>query len=101
MTAQDPTTVSISASSLTEEQAAKVLGLTANCLRGWREDSRRLGELIGPVWEEHGRGSRKRIRYDVEELKAYKASVRVPLKRRRPVGRPRNIEPATAAAGTL
>lgn len=79
-----------------EAEAAEYLGFDQDTLRVWRSKSRRAKRLIGPRWTEiGGTGTRKRIRYRLEDLQEYTAAGAAAFKVSKPRGRPRKAHGAT------
>lgn len=75
---------------LTEQEAAELIGVTADTLKVWRSKSRRAGKLIGPRWVElAGEGVARIIRYRMEDLDAWVSAGVVRLEPRKRRGRPR------------
>ncbi len=79
----------------TDPQAAAWLGFDPATLRVWRSKSRRAGHLIGPRWVEiGGTGTRRRIRYRLEDLRAFTDAGAVALEPPKKRGRPRKAAEA-------
>ena len=76
---------------LTEEQAAYYLDFEKATLRVWRAKSKKQGRLIGPAWRNVASavGQRPRIRYHLQDLKAFLDQGVIQLKPEKRRGRPR------------
>lgn len=75
---------------LTEQEAARLIGVKPATLKVWRSKSRRAGRLIGPRWvEPAGEGATRIIRYRIADLEAWAAAGAVRLEPRKRPGRPR------------
>jgi len=75
---------------LTEQEAARLIGVAPDTLKVWRSKSRCAGRLIGPRWVElAGEGVARIVRYRMEDLETWTAAGVVRLEPRKRRGRPR------------